>query len=219
MFTKVVTLLCIVFVLKQADCLTQSELQAEYRPTLLRLRDVANLKYQEATREYDSLVSQLNLYLTRSKNNTQTQINRIKNIVTQAAKNATGVTASCLKVQQNDASRLSTYSLNNCNSNTNFSTLQRTKSKFTTLANVASNSVNYCSYLNPLDTQIESNEKCLGDKIYDLNLQINRLQRQYEELSNSTLHYNINCLTDKAGAILSQIGVISYEINVCFFTP
>ncbi|XP_044254392.1 uncharacterized protein LOC123004927 [Tribolium madens] len=218
MFSKVVTLLCIVSLLKQTDCLTRSEVESELKPTLLRLRDIANLKYQETTREYSSLVSQLNTYLTRSRNTTQTQINKIKEILTQAKKNATGVTLTCLRTQESIASRLSTSLLNNCNSNSNTSRLVNTKSRFSTLANVAYNTAYWCSSLNPLDTQIESYEKCFSDKVYDLNLQINRLQRQYEELSNDTLRYNLNCLTDKAGAILTQIGVISYEINICFFT-
>lgn len=201
--------------------MTRQELQEEFKPTLLRIRDVANLKYKEANRQYTTLIAQINNNQIRSKNVTQTQINKIKTIIAQAKKtpNITSTALSCLQNQEYVANRLSTSALNYCQSSANNSLLTNSKNRFSTVGSVAYNTISWCGSLNPLSTQIQSYEKCLSDKIYDLNLQINLVQREYQELSNGTLHYNLNCLTDKAGGIISQIGVISYEINVCLFTP
>jgi hypothetical protein len=223
MSLKVFTFFLVALLSQNIECVTRVRLdiQNQYNPTLLRLKDLANIKAQEALRTFDTLDAQLKANQVRTKNATQTQINKIKDIIATAKKssNVTTIVLGCLKVQETAASRLSTSSLNGCYTNENITALKTSRGRFGTLANVASNTPYYCTNLNPLETQNESYAKCLAEKIPDLNRQINIVETEYQELSNSTLHFNLNCLTDKAGTILSQIGVISFDINVCFFTP
>ncbi|RZB40448.1 uncharacterized protein BDFB_008841 [Asbolus verrucosus] len=221
MLSKVVVVCFISLFIQEINCITRAEVNLQYSPTLQRLRTLSSTKYQEASREYTTLTNQLANQQQRTKNATQTQINNIKTIIANAKKasNVTTTVLNCLRVQENIAARLTTTSMNNCYTSANTSALVNNKARFNTLATVAANTVNWCNSLNPLETQLESYARCLADKIPDLNRQINIVENEYQSMSSATLNYNVKCLTDNAGAVLGQIGVISYEINICFFTP
>lgn len=209
----------IFFVFKTCDSL-RSDITVQYQPTFQLLKTVADSRLQKADKEYSILTSEIKSTKFRFGAAVQTQINYLKEIITNATKtpNTSAMVLACVKKYEASVAKLSTTSLNNCNSDGNLTALSASKTRFTTLSRVAANTVSWCDQLNPLETQDYTYEQCLNRKIPDLNRQLNLVETEYGQLSNATLNANVKCLTDLTGDTLKVLSEIKYEVNMCPYT-
>ncbi|XP_063927996.1 uncharacterized protein LOC135138277 [Zophobas morio] len=211
-----VAVLFFVLCLENIDCVTQLDIRSQFQPTLLRLQDLANVKYVQTDNECKFLVTHLKKYQTRVKLSSRIQIRNIRKAVA-AARKLSPKGDTCLKEQEVAVSRLNTDSFDNCFSKRNISDLYASTAKFKILKRTAASStLHHCRYLSNLpDTQLKPYTKCLSNQVSKLSLEVSLAESGYRKLKNATLHDGIQCLVDSSGDILGQIWAISYQIGKC----
>lgn len=183
------------------------------------LKSIIDTRITEANLNINTLEGKLKQNQIKTANVTDTQVNNLQNIISLAQKtpNITATEKSCLQKQKNALSLISSSRLSSCYSATNSSRIVTSRKKLNTLSSLSLTSWNYCHYLNPLNTQLPSLSKCLENKISDINQQIVIVDNELYTILNETLKYSVNCHSEVAGSIFNRLGLVNYEINLCFF--